>query len=84
VITRPFVLTQLIQFIRNALPPGLLTEIKVGHGIQSETNEVQPVSWNTENGTRVTLVDTPGFDDSRDGMTDVKVLNMIATFLTKE
>jgi len=74
----------LIQFIRNALPPGVRTEIKVGHGIQSETNGVQPVSWNTKGDTRITLVDTPGFDDSRAAMTDVKVLKMIATFLTKE
>ena len=56
----------------------------VGHGLGSETKEVQPLSWITENGTKVKLVDTPGFDDSREDLTDVQVLKMIATFLTNE
>jgi len=37
-----------------------------------------------EDGTTVKLVDTPGFDDSRDDLTDVQVLKMIAAFLTDE
>lgn len=66
------------------MPPDLHAKVKVGHGLKSETSEVQPVCWVTEDGTRVKLVDTPGFDDSRDGVTDADVLKVIATFLTKE
>ncbi|KAL4064015.1 hypothetical protein J3A83DRAFT_667588 [Scleroderma citrinum] len=72
------------SFIRNSIPPGSRTEVKVGHSIQSETSEIQSISWVTENGIRVKIVDTPGFDDSRPGMNDVQVLKMIATFLINE
>ena len=72
------------QFIRNSVPPDLAKTIKVGHGLKSETDRVQPISWVAEDGTRIKLVDTPGFDDSREGVTDAEVLKMIATFLTKE
>ncbi|KAL4077630.1 hypothetical protein J3A83DRAFT_1637988 [Scleroderma citrinum] len=71
------------SFIHNSAPPGLCT-VKVGHGLQSETSEAQPVCWVTQDGTTVKLVDTPGFDDSRVGMTDTQVLRMIADFLTNE
>ena len=30
------------------------------------------------------LVDTPGFDDSREGVTDADILTMIANFLTRQ
>jgi len=33
---------------------------------------------------RVTFVDTPGFDDSREGETDTDVLKKIASFLDVE
>jgi len=65
------------------MPPGTSTNIKVGHSLKSETSEVQPVCWDAQDGTRIKLVDTPGFDDSREGVTDVQVLKMIATFLTE-
>lgn len=42
------------------------------------------MSWDAADGTRIKLVDTPGFDDSREGITDAEVLKMIATFLAKE
>jgi len=83
-VVKEFIPTQPSQFIRNSVPPSLHTKVKVGHGIQSETKEIQPVSWINEDDIRVNLVDTPGFDDSRAGMTDAKVLGMIATFLTNE
>ncbi|KAL4064017.1 P-loop containing nucleoside triphosphate hydrolase protein [Scleroderma citrinum] len=72
------------SFIQDALPSNLHNEVKVGHSLRSETTKVQPVSWTNEAGKRVKLVDTPGFDDSRAGMTDAKVLIMIANFLTNE
>ena len=65
------------------MPPDVAKNVKVGHGLKSETNQVQPLPWVTEDGTRIKLVDTPGFDDSREGVTDVQVLKMIATFLTE-
>ena len=67
------------------MPPGLPSaQVKIGHGLKSETSAVEPVSWAVEDGTRIKLVDTPGFDDSREGITDAQVLKMIATFLVKE
>ncbi|KAL4077628.1 P-loop containing nucleoside triphosphate hydrolase protein [Scleroderma citrinum] len=72
------------SFIQNSVPQDLHTQVQVGHGLQSKTSEVQPVCWVTEDGTSVKLVDTPGFDDSRAGLTDAEVLKMIATFLTNE
>jgi len=32
----------------------------------------------------ITLVDTPGFDDSREGVTDTDILGKIAAFLQDE
>jgi hypothetical protein len=50
----------------------------VGHNIESET--VGTASY-SESGYVVTLVDTPGFDDSRDGVTDTDILEKIVNFL---
>jgi predicted GTPase len=35
-------------------------------------------------GRRMVLIDTPGFDDSRDDMTDADILQMISAFLKEE
>lgn len=78
-----FIMTKPNQFIRDSMPLGLSTKINIGHGLQYETATVEPVSWVATDDTRIILVDTPGFDDSREGVTDVQVLEMIATFLTK-
>lgn len=72
------------SFVRNAVPPALSGNVKVGHNLQSETSEVQPIGWVNDDGVNIKLVDTPGFDDSRDGVTDTDVLKMIAHFLEKE
>ena len=73
------------QFIQDAIQPGLSTaHIRFKHSLKSETSAVDPVSWADEDGTRVKLVDTPSFDDSREGITDDQVLKMIATFLIEE
>jgi hypothetical protein len=37
-----------------------------------------------QDGVSVTLVDTPGFDDSREGVTDTDILGKIADFLQEE
>ena len=66
------------------MPLRLHPEIGIGHDLESETKTVQPICWNNEVGTRIQLVDTPGFDDSRADLTDAKILRMIATFLTHE
>ncbi|KAL4077655.1 hypothetical protein J3A83DRAFT_4087012, partial [Scleroderma citrinum] len=58
--------------------------IEVGHDLQSKTNTVQPVLWVNNDGRKVKLVDTPGFNDTRHGLNDVKVLRMIAEFLEAE
>ena len=60
------------------------TDVQVGHHIDSETSKVHSIHWTTENGVGVNLVDTPGFDDSREGVTDADILTMIADFLTRQ
>ena len=62
------------------MPPGLSTKIKIGHDLKFESASVKPVSWVAEDGTRIKLVDTPGFD----GITDKLVFKIIETFLAKE
>ena len=59
-------------------------DIQVGHHLQSETSQVQSIHWTTEDGIGINLVDTPGFDDSREGVTDADILKMIADFLTQQ
>ncbi|KAI6147923.1 P-loop containing nucleoside triphosphate hydrolase protein [Pisolithus tinctorius] len=72
------------SFVRNAVPPELSSNIHVGHSLESETSKIQPIQWVNNDGVKIKLVDTPGFDDSREGLTDTDVLKMIATFLEKE
>ena len=63
---------------------GLLTgdkSVQIGHGVQSMTSEVEPVRYIEDDGRCITLIDTPGFDDSREGVTDTDVLRKIASFL---
>jgi predicted GTPase len=60
-------------------------DVKISHGLESETNEVQSFRFvDRTSGRTVTIVDTPGFDDSREGRTDTDVLRHIADFLCKE
>ena len=56
--------------------------IRIGHGLESQTFDVNTSFYfDKEAGLSVTLVDTPGFDDSRDGVTDTDILGKIADFL---
>lgn len=71
------------QFIHDSVPPESAINIKIGHSVESETDQIEVVPVAIE-GTMTKLVDTPGFDDSREGTTDAEVLNMIATFLANE
>jgi len=67
-----------LQFIR------LLTgdeNVMIGQDIESETRDVQAWIFGEESGRKVAVVDTPGFDDTRDDMTDTEVLKKIADFL---
>ena len=68
-----------MQFIK------LLTNddsIVIGHDAESETFEVNTSCYYDKNaGLSVTLVDTPGFHDSRNGVTDTDILEEIARFL---
>jgi len=59
--------------------------IRVGHSTESETNRVLTSRYfDPESGLSVTLVDTPGFDDSREGCSDVHILENITNFLREE
>lgn len=68
-----------IQFIN------LLTnddKIRIGHNQQSETFGIQTAQYiDPKTGHSVTLIDTPGFDDSREGVTDTDILEKIVQFL---
>ncbi|KAK3217615.1 hypothetical protein GRF29_1g3553560 [Pseudopithomyces chartarum] len=61
-------------FVRNVTN----ADYEVGHGLTSQTKVVQPAEATIE-GRKVTLVDTPGFDDTH--LTDREVLKLIADWL---
>lgn len=59
--------------------------IRIGHGLDSETSTVQTAQYiDQRTGRTVMLIDTPGFDDSRQGITDMDVLEMISRTLGAE
>ena len=61
------------------------TSIHVGHGLDSETSEIQVVRFvDPKSRRRVVIVDTPGFDDSRRGVTDTDILKKITEFLLEQ
>ncbi|KAK2466544.1 hypothetical protein APHAL10511_001406 [Amanita phalloides] len=56
--------------------------IHIGHDLESMTFDVVTSRYvDKEAGVRATLVDTPGFDDSREGVSDTDILGKIANFL---
>ncbi|KAJ7511407.1 P-loop containing nucleoside triphosphate hydrolase protein, partial [Mycena galericulata] len=60
-------------------------DVQIGDGLESETSKVQHFSFaDPTSGRKVTIVDTPGFDDSRKDMSDANILKQIAEFLVKE
>ncbi|KJA16047.1 hypothetical protein HYPSUDRAFT_325670 [Hypholoma sublateritium FD-334 SS-4] len=61
------------------------TSVAIGDSLESETADVEPIRFiESVTGRRVTVVDTPGFDDSRQGVTDTDILTKIAKFLLSE
>ena len=61
------------------------TSVHVGHGLESETSEIQVVRFvDPKSRRRVVIVDTPGFDDSRRGDNDTDILKKIAKFLLEQ
>ena len=59
--------------------------IEIGHDVESHTDSINVSCYFDEYGSlSTTLVDTPGFDDSRDGHSDVEILRKISDFLLKE
>lgn len=61
------------HFSENRLP--------IGHGLDSCTQSVEVVPCTLEDGTKIYLVDTPGFDDSL--RTDSEILRKVALWLNK-
>lgn len=55
--------------------------IEIGHGVESATSEIGHYNYFDKSGRSVTLIDSPGFDDSREGHTDTDILKKIAGFL---
>ncbi|KAG6379498.1 hypothetical protein JVT61DRAFT_9989 [Boletus reticuloceps] len=67
----------------------LLTDddyIHIGHNPESKTSDIQTAFYVDQmTGSRVMLVDTPGFDDSREGeVTDTHILEKTVQFLQPE
>ncbi|KAF8130060.1 P-loop containing nucleoside triphosphate hydrolase protein, partial [Mycena galopus ATCC 62051] len=58
--------------------------IEIGHTVESATSEIGRYNYFYEDGRSVTFVDSPGFDDSREGVTDTDVPRKIAAFLEQE
>ncbi|KAG2147594.1 P-loop containing nucleoside triphosphate hydrolase protein [Suillus clintonianus] len=57
------------------------TDFAVGKGLESCTNEVQATKPFKLNGREVTLIDTPGFDDT--SRSDTDILAMIGAYLSQ-
>ena len=58
------------------------TSVHVGDSLESETSKTQVVRFfDKTSGRNVVLVDTPGFDDSRAGVTDTDILKEITQYL---
>ncbi|KDR76127.1 hypothetical protein GALMADRAFT_96584 [Galerina marginata CBS 339.88] len=57
------------------------SNLSVGHGLQSCTSRVQVSSQFELDGRSVTLIDTPGFDDTT--TSDMDILRQISEFLSK-
>ena len=55
------------------------SHFRVGYGLESCTSEVQVASPFLLDGRMVTLIDTPGFDDTV--KTEAEILRLIADFL---
>lgn len=55
------------------------SSLRVGKGLESCTNEVQTTLPFELGGKMVTLIDTPGYDDT--GMSDTDILKMLALYL---
>ncbi|KAJ4490088.1 P-loop containing nucleoside triphosphate hydrolase protein [Lentinula aciculospora] len=59
--------------------------VRVGDSLDSETDDVVKIAFTDPvSGRKVVLVDTPGFDDSRDGRTDTEILRKISEFMINE
>lgn len=57
----------------------------MGDSLDSETDDVMKIAFTDQvSGRKVVLVDTPGFDDSRDGRTDTEILRKISEFMLNE
>jgi len=59
--------------------------IIIGNDIESETNDVQDyIMYGRDSGRKVKILDTPGFDNSRNGVTDTDILRKISEFLVNK
>ncbi|KAF8873367.1 hypothetical protein CPB84DRAFT_1690820, partial [Gymnopilus junonius] len=59
--------------------------VKIGDDLESETSEIQIINFvDASSECNVTIVDTPGFDDSRSGVTDTDILKKITDFLLNQ
>lgn len=57
------------------MPLPLRSETRIGHDLESETKAVQAVHLDNKADTRVKLIDTPRFDNSRADVTEIAQKN---------
>lgn len=61
------------------------SSVEIGESLDSETFDVKDFQFfDHTTGRKVRIVDTPGFDDSRSGVTDTDILKKIADYLLHE
>ena len=71
--------TQFINLLTND------KKIRIGHNQESETFDILTANYTDQaTGRSVMLIDTPGFDDSREGVTDTDILQKIVEYLEPE
>lgn len=58
-------------------------EVVIGDRLESETSSVKESLLTTEYGQEVVFIDTPGFEDSREEVSDVDILQMLVDYLKK-
>jgi hypothetical protein len=74
-----FLNTHNLQFIQTLTGD---QNIRIGHGQESQTDQVETsVYFDSISNCSVVLVDTPGFDDSRHGISGTDILQRIVYFL---
>ena len=76
---KTFILFQFIKLLSGD------SSVVIGNGLESETDDVKVVTFTNPSTSRaIRIVDTLGFDDSRENRSDTDILKKITDFLLTE